>query len=252
MLNIFKFAGIITTFFFYQDCFSQITVATAANMQYAMEDLRAEFKNETKIEVKAVYGASGKLVTQIKNGAPFDVFLSADVAFADSAAKWGYAVTEPKIYAYGALVLWTMKNLDLKNGLSVLTDPAVQKIAIGDPKLTVYGPAAIAATKKAGVYDAVAAKFVYGDNIGQVAQYIVSEAADIGFSALSIALSQPVQGKGTWVLVDKADYSPIGQAAIILKYGDDNNPQTARTFYNFIYSVQAREILKRYGYELPQ
>lgn len=231
--------------------FSQITVATAANMQFAMEDLRAEFGKETGKEVKAVYGATGKLVTQIKNGAPFDVFLSADVGYADSVVKWGYAVTKPKIYAYGQLALWTMKNIDLKKGYGVLTDPAVMKIAIGDPKVTVYGPAAIEVMKRAGIYDAVAAKLVYGDNITQVAHYIVTEAADIGFSALSIALSQPMQGKGKWVPIDRSEYSPMGQAAVILKYGFDNNPETARTFYAFLYSVKAREILKRYGYELP-
>jgi molybdate transport system substrate-binding protein len=252
MLKILKFAGLIAVFFFCGESFSQITVATAANVQFAMEDLRAEFTKETGTEVKAVYGASGKLVTQIKNGAPFDIFLSADVGYADSAVKWGYSVSEPKIYAFGLLALWTMKNIDLKKGMSVLSDPAVGKIAIGDPKVTVYGPAAIEVMKKAGVYEAVASKLVFGDNITQVAQYIVTGAADIGFSALSIAMSRPMQGKGTWVLVDKTSYSPLGQAAIILRYGDDNNPETSRAFYNFIYSVKAREIFKQYGYELPQ
>jgi len=241
----------IVLFCWYQQCFSQITVATASNMQFAMEELRAEFTKETKTGVKAVYGASGKLVAQIKNGAPFDIFLSADVGYADSAAQWGYAATKPKIYAYGLLALWTMKPIDLKNGMNVLTDSAVKKIAIADPKVTAYGPAAIDAMKKAGVYDAVAPKLVFGDNISQAAQYIVTGAADIGFAALSIAMSQPMQGKGTWILVDKTTYPPIGQAAIILKYGDDNNREMALAFYTFIYSIKAREILKRYGYELP-
>lgn len=247
-----KYAGILAVFLLFQNCFSQITVATAANMQFAMEDLRLEFTRESGIEVKAVYGASGKLVTQIKNGAPFDVLLSADVGFADSAVKWGYGVTKPKIYVFGLLALWTTKDLDLNNGLAVLADPSIKKIAIGDPKVTIYGPAAIEVMKKAGVYDAVASKFVYGDNITQVAQYIVTGAADIGFSALSIAMSPPMQGKGKWVLVDKTSYKAIGQAAIILKYGDDNNPESSRKFYDFIYSVQAREILKRYGYDIPE
>jgi len=230
---------------------AQIIAATASNMKFAMEDLRADFSSTSRTEVKAVYGASGKLVTQIKNGAPFDVFVSADVGYADSAAKWGYAASKPRIYAYGKLALWTMKNLDLKRGLSVLADSGIGKIAIGDPKVTVYGPASIEAMKKAGVYDKVKTQFVFADNIGQVAEFIVTQSADIGLTAVSIAMSEPMRGKGTWVIVDSTLYPPIGQAAIILKYGEDNNPASAGAFYEYLYSEKARAILKRYGYSVP-
>jgi molybdate transport system substrate-binding protein len=117
--------------------------------------------------------------------------------------------------------------------------------------VTVYGPASIEAMKKAGVYDKVKAQFVFADNIAQVAEYIVTQSADIGLTAMSIAMSEPMRGKGTWVAVDSSLYPPIGQAAIILKYGDDNNPGIARTFYEYLYSERARAILKRYGYSLP-
>jgi molybdate transport system substrate-binding protein len=230
---------------------AQIVVATAANMKFAMEELRADFSSKNGIEVKAVYGSSGKLVTQIKNGAPFDIFVSADVGYADSAVKWGYGASKPKIYAYGKIALWTMKNIDLKKGLSVLADSGIGKIAIGDPKVTVYGPAAIEAMKAVGVYDKVKAQFVFGDNISQVAEYIITQAADIGLTALSIAMSEPMRGKGTWVVVDTSLYPPIGQAAIILKYGGDNNPGNAKAFYEYLYSDRARAILKQYGYSLP-
>jgi molybdate transport system substrate-binding protein len=251
MLKIFNYAGMVALFFFYQTAHSQIIVATAANMKYAMDDLRADFYSTKGIEVKAVYGSSGKLVTQIKNGAPFDLFVSADVGYADSAVKWGYGASKPKIYAYGKLALWTMKNLDLTKGLSVLADSGIGKIAIGDPKVTVYGPASIEAMKKTGVYDKVKAQFVFADNIAQVAEFIVTQSADIGLTAVSIAMSEPMRGKGTWVTVDSSLYPPIGQAAIILKYGDDNNPGIARTFYEYLYSEKARAILKRFGYSLP-
>ena len=230
---------------------AQITVATAANMRYAMEDLRMDFTRMNGTEVKAVYGSSGKLVTQIKNGAPFDIFVSADVGYADSAAKWGYAASKPRIYAYGKLALWTMKNFDLKRGLGVLADSGIGKIAIGDPKVTVYGPASIEAMKKAGVYDKVKTQFVFADNIGQVAEFIVTQSADIGLTAVSIAMSEQMRGKGTWVTVDSALYPPIGQAAILLKYGEDNNPASAGAFYEYLYSEKARAILKRYGYSVP-
>ena len=124
MPKIFSYAGMVALFFFYQTVYSQLTVATAANMKYAMEELRTDFSGANKIGVKAVYGSSGKLVTQIKNGAPFDLFVSADVGYADSAVKWGYGASKPKIYAYGKLALWTMKNFDLTKGLSVLADSA--------------------------------------------------------------------------------------------------------------------------------
>jgi molybdate transport system substrate-binding protein len=251
MLKIFNYAGMVALFFFCQTVYSQITVATAANMKFAMEDLRANFSSTNGIGVKAVYGSSGKLVTQIKYGAPFDLFVSADVGYADSAVKWGYAASKPKIYAFGKLALWTMKNFDLTKGLSVLADSGIGKIAIGDPKVTVYGPASIEAMKKAGVYDKVKSQFVLADNIAQVAEFIVTQSADIGLTAVSIAMSEPMRGKGTWVIVDSSLYSPIGQAAIILKYGDDNNPGISRAFYEYLYSESARAILKRYGYSLP-
>lgn len=230
---------------------AQIVVATAANMKFVMEGLIADFSSKHGGKAKGVYGASGKLVTQIKNGAPFDIFVSADVGYADSAVKWGYAVSKPKIYAYGKLALWTMKNLDLKKGLGVLTDAGIDKIAIGDLKATAYGPASIEAMKKAGVYEQVRNHFVFGDNIAQVAEYIVIQTADIGFTALSIAMSEPMRGKGTWVAVDSALYPPIGQAAIMLKYGDDKNPVVMRKFYEYLYSESARAVLKRFGYSLP-
>jgi molybdate transport system substrate-binding protein len=230
---------------------AQIVVATAANMKFAMEELRADFSLKNGIEVKGVYGSSGKLVTQIKNGAPFDIFVSADVGYADSAVKWGYGASKPRIYAYGKLALWTMKNLDLKKGLSVLADPGIGKIAIGDPKVTVYGPASIAAMKSAGVYDKAKSHFVFADNIAQVAEFIVTQSADIGLTAVSIAMSEPMHGKGTWVVVDTSLYPPIGQAAIMLTYGKDNNPESTRAFYAYLYSESARAILKRYGYSLP-
>jgi molybdate transport system substrate-binding protein len=249
-MRIFKF---ILIAFFAMVCSTQaqIVVATASNMKFAMEELRADFSATRGIGVKAVYGSSGKLVTQIKNGAPFDLFVSADVGYADSAVKWGYGASKPKIYAYGKLALWTMKNLDLQKGLTILADSGIGKIAIGDPKMTVYGPASIAAMKNDGVYDKVKSQLVFADNIAQVAEFIVTQSADIGLTAVSIAMSEPMHGKGTWVIVDSSLYPRIGQAAIMLKYGDDNNPEITRSFYEYLYSERARGILKRYGYSLP-
>ncbi|MDD5674031.1 MAG: molybdate ABC transporter substrate-binding protein [Chitinivibrionales bacterium] len=230
---------------------AQITVATAANMQYAMEDLKNVFTKSTGVKAAAVYGASGNLLAQIKNGAPFDLFVSADVAYPDSAFKWGYAAAKPRIYAYGVLVFWTMKDLDLKEGFSVLSNRAIKKIAVGDPAVTVYGPAAIEALKHAGVYDAVVSKLVFGNNISQVSQYIATQAAEIGFTAKSLVCAGPMADKGHSLDVDTTFYAPIAQAAVILKYGADNNPQASKNFYGFLCTEKARKILQRYGYKLP-
>jgi molybdate transport system substrate-binding protein len=231
---------------------AQITIATAANMQFAMEEIKAAFKAETGKEVKGVYGASGKLTAQIKNGAPFDVFISADMSYPDSLFKWKYAVSKPKTYAYGILVLWTMKDYDLDKGLSILGDASIAKIAVGDLKSTIYGPAAVKAMTASGVYDAVKAKLVFGENISQVAQYITTQSADIGFNAKSIVLSSQMQGKGKWVEVDKSLYDPLAQGAAVLRYGQDNNPESSKAFYAFLYGKKAREILGKYGYVLPE
>ena len=126
-----------------------LTIAVAANVKYAFDDLAIEFKKETGIEVQAVFSSAGKITSQVKSGAPFDVFLSADTEFPELLYKEGLAVTQPKVYAYGVLVLWTKKDLDLSKGLALLTDAKIQKIAIANPKLAPYGRAALQALESA-------------------------------------------------------------------------------------------------------
>lgn len=229
---------------------SQITVATAANMQFAMEEIKSAFKSLTGIEVKPIYNASGKLTAQIKNGAPFDVFVSADMGYPDSLLKWGYATSKAKTYAYGVLVIWSAKGIDLTKGLSVLSQPEIRKIAIGDLTSTVYGPAAVAMLKKVHLYDILKDKFVFGENISQVAQYIVTQSADIGFNAKSVVIAEQMRGKGVWAEVDSTLYDPIAQGAVILKYGNDFNPVASRQFFDFLSSKEVREILVRFGYKI--
>jgi len=230
---------------------AQITAAVAANMQFAFEDIRAEFKKVTGIEVKAVYGASGKLSTQIRSGAPFDAFISADVQYPDSLWKHKHAATAPRIYAYGELVLWTVKDLDLSKGLELVKDPSVKKIGIGDPKVTIYGPAALGALKKLGLDDEAKPKVVYGENISQVGQYVVTGAVDLGFAPLSIAGAPAMKGKGKFVAVDPKLYEALPQAVVVTRYGKDNNATSSQKLVDFLFSPKAREILGRYGYRLP-
>jgi molybdate transport system substrate-binding protein len=230
---------------------AQITAAVAANVQFAMEDLKTAFKKETGVEVKTVYGASGKLATQIRNGAPFDLFVSADMDFPDSLRAWGYAPEKPRPYAYGKLVLWTLKDVDLEKGLAALSDTAIGKIALADPKRAPYGREALKALQRSGLAESLKPKLVYGENISQVSQYILTGNVDIGFNAKSIVLAPETQGKGHWKEVDSTLYDRIAQGAVVCKYGTENNPGLSSRFYAFLYSAPAREIFARYGYVLP-
>lgn len=228
-----------------------LTVAVAANVKYAFVDLQQAFTKETGIEVKGVFGSSGKLTAQAKSGAPFDVFLSADMEYPEALYKEGLAVTAPKVYANGVLVLWTLNPLDLNKGIQVLNDPAVQKIAVANPKLAPYGREAINALEHFKLRDRVGSKLIYGESISQVNQYIDSKSADIGFTAKSVVLAPEVSGKGKWIELPKDSYQPIAQGVVILKHGAETNSETAHRFLEFLGSPAARGIFEKYGYLLP-
>ena len=229
----------------------QITVAAAANVQFTLDELKAEFTKETGVDVKTVIGSSGKLTSQIENGAPFDVFLSADMKYPQTIYKDGLSFEKPKIYAYGALVLWTMKEVDLSKGTGILTDASVKKIALANPQLAPYGRQAVNAMKYNHLYPGIASKLVYGESISQANQFITTQAVDVGFTAKSVVLAPNMKDKGKWVEVDPQSYEPIAQGAIVLKYAEHNHSKEAGEFYDFLFSAPAQEIFKKYGYKLP-
>jgi molybdate transport system substrate-binding protein len=228
-----------------------LTVAVAANVKYAFDDLAVEFRNETGIEVQGVFASSGKIASQVKNGAPFDVFISADTEYPETLYKDGLAATKPKVYVYGVLVLWTTKDLDVSKGLSLLTDTKIQKIAIANPKAAPYGRAAIQALESVKLSAAVQPKLVYGESITQTTQFVDSGAADIGFIAKSIVLAPEIAGKGKWIEVQKGSYEPIAQAVVVLKHGAETQSESAHKFVNFLFTPKARVIFEKYGYGLP-
>jgi len=228
-----------------------LTVAIAANLKYVFDDLAAEFKKETGIEAQGVPNASGKIATQVRNGAPFDVFMSADMEFPEGLYKEGYVITPPKPYAYGLLVLWTQKDVDLSKGVAGLVDASVGKVAIANPKVAPYGKQALKALDYYKVRAAVEPKLVYGESITQVSQYVDSKAADVGFSAKSIVLAPETAGKGKWVEVPAESYEPIAQGVVILKHSSEVNGDAARKFYGFVLSDKARAIFAKNGYKLP-
>lgn len=236
------------------NCFAQadtVNVAVAASAQYVFDDLKAEFKKESGHDLKSSINSSGQFATQIMSGAPYDVFLSADMEYPEKLYKEGYTGAPPKVYAYGALVVWTMKDLDLRTWQSPFANAALGKIAVANPQTAPYGRETMKALANAKLLESVKSKLVYGESIAQTNQYIYSGVADVGFTAKSIVLSAELKGKGKWIEVPKALYEPIAQGAVLLKHGQETNPKAARQFYDFLYSDKARAIFDRYGYMLP-
>jgi len=227
-----------------------ITVAAAANVQFTLDDLKAEFTKETGIEVKTVIGSSGKLTSQIENGAPFDVFLSADMKYPATIYKEGFSLRSPKAYAYGVLVLWTMKDVNLSD-IGAVSGPGIEKIALANPEMAPYGRQAVNALKFYKLYDQLQKKLVFGESITQANQFIATGAADIGFTAESVVLAPNMKNKGKWIEVDPQSYQPIAQGVVVLRYAEQNHSQEAHEFYDFLFSAPAQEIFKKYGYKLP-
>lgn len=228
---------------------NKVYVAVAANMQFAIQELKSEFEKETGITAEITIGSSGNLCAQIMESAPLDVFVSADMNYPETLYKKGWATTAPKTYAYGSLVLWTTRpGITPDAKLAVLSLAPVKKIAIANPQTAPYGVAAQEALRYYHAYDKVKDKLVYGESIAQTQQFISSGAADIGFIAKAIVLSAAMKGKGAWVDIAPKAYSPIAQGAVLLRHGKETNDNAAEKFYRFLYSAKARAIFKKYGY----
>lgn len=243
---------ILFIFFYPVTSFGQqqkITVAVAANMQYAFNELKNDFENTYHIRVDAVIGASGNLTRQIIQGAPFDIFISADTKYPENIFTEGLAADRPRVYARGALVLWTVKEgIKLHTDLRFLLSDKVKSIAIANPKIAPYGTAAEALLKKFTLFERLKNKMVYGESISQTSQFIASANADIGFTAKAVVLSNQMKHLGKWIELDSKDYPPIYQSAVLLKFGSRNHPSASKQFYEFLFSKNALDIYKKYGY----
>lgn len=228
----------------------KVVVATAANVQFVMQELQKEFEKGTDTRLEIVVGSSGKLTAQIREGAPFDLFVSADTRYPQEIYDNGGGETAPKIYARGALVLWTSDSTVVPD-LPMLANPAVKKIALANPETAPYGTVAVQVLQKAGLYEQVKSKLVYGESIAQTTQYIATGAADLGFTALSVVLSPEMKGKGRYVKLDSTTYTPIDQAALLLKHSETSpKREKSREFYDFLYSENAMIVFKKYGYSV--
>src|SRR5882762_5123970 len=233
-------------------CAQEITVAAAVDLQFAMGDLASQYEKQTGNKVNVTYGSSGNFFSQLQNGAPFDLFFSADIDYARRLETAGLA--EPGTlypYAIGRIVIWAPADSKVdvtKLGWKALLSGSVQKIAIANPEHAPYGRAAVAAMQKAGIYDQVKAKLVYGDNISQAAQFVQSGNAQAGIVAKSLVVSPAMRDGKRWEI--PADMHPaLEQGAVILK--DAKNKDAARAFLEFVKTPPGRAILATYGFEVP-
>ncbi len=223
-----------------------VIVAVSANAQYALNDVIKLFtKKYPSIKVKKVVSSSGKLTNQIIKGAPFDIFLSADMKYPSFLYEKGFALNKPKVYAYGVIVIWTTKDIPLKK-LKLKAITKAKKIAVANPKTAPYGKESIKILKKAGIFPKVKNKIIFGESISQVNYYILKGIVDVGFSSKSSVIYYKNINNNQWIEVDKNLYNPIKQGAVILK--NARGKIYAIKFYNFLFSKEAKEIFKKYGY----
>lgn len=229
-----------------------LRVAAAANLQVVIKVLQADFTKRTGVNIDAVTGSSGNLVAQINNGAPFDVFLSADMEFPQKLKQSGQSPKDPVVYALGSLVICSKENIKLKDWQKLITTDAVQKVAIANPKIAPYGKAAEETLQKAGLLDKVKSKAVYGESISQVNTYITTGVVSIGFTTQSLVKDPANTIKLYWQTIDPKNYSPIEQGMVVLKHAADaGNMVLASRFYQYMLSAPAKAILKKYGYIVP-
>ena len=229
----------------------EITLAAASDLQFAFQDVAARFQKETNHPVKLTFGSSGNFFSQIQNGAPFDVYFSADIDYPKRLEAAGLA--EPGTlyeYATGKIVVWAPSGskVDVSKGLQALLDSNVSKIAIANPEHAPYGRAAVAAMKHENIYDKVSSKLVLGENISQTASLVASGGADVGIIALSLAVAPSVKSKGQHAEVPTDAYPAIEQAAVILKSSE--NKDIARQFMAYIKTPAVQTILRGYGFSV--
>jgi molybdate transport system substrate-binding protein len=230
----------------------EITVAAAADMSAALPELVAAYTRKTGQTVKLSFGSSGNLTNQIRNGAPFDVFFSADEQYPQQLIAEGLASKDSLYrYAVGRLVLWVPNDspVDLsKLGIKALFDPSVKKISIGNPATAPYGRAAEAALRHFEIYDQVSSRLVLGENISQAAQFVESGNAQAGLIALSHALAPAMKDKGRYWTVPLDAYPTLNQAAVVLSKSKQQD--AARKFLDFLRSPEATSLLTAYGFSL--
>lgn len=231
-----------------------LSIAAAGDLRGVLEELKARFEaSHPGARLQLSFGASGSLTAQIQQGAPFDVFLAADTGFPEQVQKAGLAGPEGLFpYATGALTLWVRGDLGLdpaKEGLRLLLDARVKKIATANPQVAPYGRAGEAALRQAGLHEAVKSRLVFADNIAQAAQFLQAGAAEAGLISFSQANHPALRQTGLIWKVPSSAYPPLRQAGVILKRA--SNPELARAFRAFLTGAEGQALLAKHGFGTP-
>lgn len=225
-----------------------LRVAVAANLQPVFDPLAAGFTRQGGVEIEAVFGSSGKFYAQIVHGAPFHLFLSADMDYPARLHREGHTLTPPRPYALGTLVLWSGQARDLGDWQAVLRSPAIRHVAVANPETAPYGREARKILNRAGLAAILESKLVFGESIAQANQFITTGAAEVGFTAKSVVLDPAMAGRGSWLAMD---HDPIPQGVVVLAYARDHESGAARRFFDHLFTPEASTLLHQYGYLPP-
>ena len=228
---------------------AELTIAAASDLRFALDDVLAVFKaSHPGHDINVIYGSSGRMTAQIINGAPYDIFFSADISFPERLQAEGMTATEPAVYALGRIVLWSSSIDASAMTLQDLLNDNVRRIAIAQPAHAPYGQRAQEAMMAAGVWQQVQSKLVFGENIAHAAQMTESGAADVGIIALSLALFPDLQERG-YALISDTMHQPLTQGFVVTKRGGDN--ALALQFADFMATAAAHDIMITYGFVMP-
>jgi molybdate transport system substrate-binding protein len=256
-----RFAGVATLLFGVchvsvprcQAADREINVAAAADLSVALREVAANYEKQSGVKVKLSFAASGALTQQIQNGAPFDVFFSADMDYPRQLVSAGLAESGSFFrYAVGRLVLWVPKDSPLdveQKGIEVLLDPSVRKIAIANPEHAPYGRAAVAALQHYGLSEKLRDKLVVGENIAQAAQFVESGNAQAGFLAMAHASAPAMEGKGKYWVVPEDAHPPLDQGVVMISASP--HKQDAKAFLEYVRGADFAAVLRRFGFSFP-
>lgn len=224
----------------------KITLAVAANFLKPMQEIQQIYQQTCNCRIVFSIASSGVLTAQIKNGAPYDLFLSADIKYPESLYSQGFTLNKPLVFIYGQMAFWSRQNPDSKNIETLLNDPDLDILALAQPELAPYGRNAENWLKQQGLYEILQSKLVYGENIGKVNQLIYSGSVDAAFSANSAMYSPELKDLGYWQLVSDKMEDAIPHGMVILNYGAGK--KSTKAFYQFLFGPEATEVFKKYGY----
>jgi len=227
-----------------------LTIAAASDLSFAMKELISDFKTTSpNADITLISGSSGKFYHQLMNGAPYDMYFSADIAYPEKLLKSGHAVGEVSLYAIGRIVLWSSKVDVKKSTINSLLNDNINKISIANPKHAPYGARAKEFLQSNTLWETLKPKLIYGENISQATNYAVMGVADIGVIALSLAMAPRIADKGTYWLIPSQQHKPLKQGYAVLKRAENKPLQKA--FSKYLKSDKAIKILSRYGFVVP-